>query len=738
MKNNYVVTLLLAAILIPALTFAQCLPGWNYFQPVAINNSLAQTLTNYQVKLTVNTATPIAAGHMNANGDDIRFTTSACANVNYWIESGMNTASTVIWVKVPSLTASGNTTIDMYYGNVAATPVSNGDSVFLLFDDFNGPALNSSKWTVQGSPSILNQTAGILNFAGNNNWEYVRSNTTWNSAVVIESREYCENVSAAMVLGYAGTDNRFTFRENSSNLKGVTFDPDVSGGNAWHTTTYPAVQHSSAAYYEFSLDVDFVGNTIMVNRFCNTTTANCNTTSQSLNAATGTGFYVGFSSYASSYIEHVDWIKVRQFVSQVPVTTVGAEQSTTSIVTAALSVSSFCDGDLSTVNFTANGSYVSGNVFSAQLSGASGSFAAPTVIGTLASSATGPQTINVVIPVATPAGNAYRVRVVSSTPVIMGNDNGSNLTINLRPVLSVTSPFTGICFGFNDTLTASGALSYVWNSGPTTAQIIVSPASPTTYEVYGTDANGCMDTATFIVVVNPNPSILATAVDGTLCDGESDSLMVSGTNTYLWSTTETTSAIEVTPAATTTYTVTGTDANGCMDTTTVQIIVNALPVVTVSSAMDTLCTTDVPALLSGTPAGGTWSGSGVVGATLDPSLANIGSNTATYVYTDSLTGCSSSDSLSIYVDVCTGTVFTLQSSEFTVFPNPNNGTFAVNWNGINTASIEVYNALGQIQEVRIVKSGTLEMFTFETSGFYSVVAIAAEGTRTVQRVVVAE
>jgi hypothetical protein len=70
-----------------------------------------------------------------------------------------------------------------------------------------------------------------------------------------------------------------------------------------------------------------------------------------------------------------------------------------------------------------------GNVFTAQLSDATGNFNLPTNIGTLNSTTDG--TISATIPAGTPSGSGYRVRVISSTPQATGTDNGQNIVIDL-------------------------------------------------------------------------------------------------------------------------------------------------------------------------------------------------------------------------------------------------------------------------------------------------------------------
>lgn len=89
----------------------------------------------------------------------------------------------------------------------------------------------------------------------------------------------------------------------------------------------------------------------------------------------------------------------------------------------------FCQGGNITVPFTASGITGVGNSFIAQLSDAAGSFSTPVTIGSLNGTATSGN-IAAVIPPATPIGNAYRIRVVSTHPVFTGPDNGNNLSIS--------------------------------------------------------------------------------------------------------------------------------------------------------------------------------------------------------------------------------------------------------------------------------------------------------------------
>ncbi len=103
-----------------------------------------------------------------------------------------------------------------------------------------------------------------------------------------------------------------------------------------------------------------------------------------------------------------------------------------SITTGTISGSPFCAGAAVIVPFTISGSYISGNIFTAQLSNASGNFTTPVNIGTLTGTVAG--TINASIPTAAVTGTGYKIRVVSSTPAITGVANTVNLTVNATAI----------------------------------------------------------------------------------------------------------------------------------------------------------------------------------------------------------------------------------------------------------------------------------------------------------------
>jgi hypothetical protein len=148
--------------------------------------------------------------------------------------------------------------------------------------------------------------------------------------------------------------------------------------------------------------------------------------------------------------------------------------------------------------------FASGNVFTAQLSNAAGSFASPVNIGTVTSTAAG--NISATIPASSAAGAGYRVRVVSSDPQLEGSDNGSDIIITSSPSKPTitASGSTTFCAGGSVTLTSGQGNTYQWSPGGQTSQgITVNTAGA--YSVKVTNAEGCISASSDAVNVVVNP-----------------------------------------------------------------------------------------------------------------------------------------------------------------------------------------------------------------------------------------
>ena len=180
--------------------------------------------------------------------------------------------------------------------------------------------------------------------------------------------------------------------------------------------------------------------------------------------------------------------------------------------------------------------------------------------------------------------NPYTVTYTAST----GETATTQVTIKNLPTIVITpNPSLSVCDGSSATLTASGGVSYLWSTGATSAQITVNSSG--TYSVTGTGSNGCQNTASAAFTVNPLPTISISASSTSICAGDSVTLTASGGTSYLWGGGQTANPLTVTPGATTTYSVTGTDVNGCQNTATQQITVTAVDTATVQYAASSYC-----------------------------------------------------------------------------------------------------------------------------------------------------
>lgn len=150
----------------------------------------------------------------------------------------------------------------------------------------------------------------------------------------------------------------------------------------------------------------------------------------------------------------------------------------------------------------------------------------------------------------------------------------ATITVNNLPVVTVNA--RTICTGSSASLTASGASTYSWSNGSATNPLTISPTATTSYTVTGTSTAGCTAIANTSVTVNSLPTISSTS--STICEGLTASLTASGTAvSYVWSNGSVTNPVSVSPSSTTSYTVTGTDANNCISTATGTVTVFPQP-----------------------------------------------------------------------------------------------------------------------------------------------------------------
>lgn len=118
--------------------------GWTKYQSIPINGSSDGELTNYQVEITV----PFQSG-MKSDFGDIRFTLEEGTELSYHLVS-YDASSALFVVKIPTLPTTG-INIRCYYGNPDATTTSDPENTYEFYDDFNGVAINTEKWSIDAN-----------------------------------------------------------------------------------------------------------------------------------------------------------------------------------------------------------------------------------------------------------------------------------------------------------------------------------------------------------------------------------------------------------------------------------------------------------------------------------------------------------------------------------------------------------------------------------------------------------
>ncbi len=198
--------------------------------------------------------------------------------------------------------------------------------------------------------------------------------------------------------------------------------------------------------------------------------------------------------------------------------------------------------------------------------------------------------------------------LVTVNPVISGNSSGSSKSICSNTTTSLTGGTAG---------GGSGSYTYLWQSSSNnstwataagtsnTANYTTASLSSATYFRRVVTSGGCSDTASSILVsINALPTV--TVNSPTICANQTATLTASGASTYTWTGGLSAVSNPTTPALTTntSYTVTGTDVNGCTATATATVTVSgtAPTAITISQSPTPVCAGSVATL---TVSGGT-------------------------------------------------------------------------------------------------------------------------------------
>lgn len=350
-----------------------------------------------------------------------------------------------------------------------------------------------------------------------------------------------------------------------------------------------------------------------------------------------------------------------------------------------------------------------------------------------------------------------------TTEITYTNSNNCSrtvtFTVNPNPTITVTSPT--VCMTGTTTITATGGVNYAWTPGTSlnttnAATVTFTPGETTTYTVTGTDANGCSNTAVSTVTVLPNAPIDA-GPDQTICAGSSATVVASGGATYTWNAgLGAGQSHTVSPTTTTTYTVTGTDANGCVGTDQVVVNVSNPPTAGIAGNASvclgatnpnvtfTAVGANAPFTFTYTLNGGTPQNIISTGNTATISIPTTAEGTFTYALTqvtDAL-GCSQAQTGSATVTVnglptatITGTTQVCQGQTaptLTLTGNGGTAPYTVTYTINNGAPITVNTNLAGVATVS-VPTATIGTFTYQITQIAS--AAGCSQAQTAQTVV---
>jgi len=250
------------------------------------------------------------------------------------------------------------------------------------------------------------------------------------------------------------------------------------------------------------------------------------------------------------------------------------------------------------------------------------------------------------------------------------------ITVTVLPIPTITVTSATICSGNSATLTASGVTTYSWSTGATTSSITVSPATTTTYTVNGSTSGCSAAQKATVVTVIPTPTVTVSATSTSICANSSATLTAGGASVYLWSTGATTSSINVNPASTTTYTVTGSVATplGTCSSVPQTITINVISTPTITVTAATICSGNTATLTASGASVYLWN----TGATTS-SIAITPTTTTTYIVNGSTSGCPAAEQTGVVTVNPTPTV-TITSNNVNCYSG-NSGSATANSSG---------------------------------------------------------
>ena len=273
-----------------------------------------------------------------------------------------------------------------------------------------------------------------------------------------------------------------------------------------------------------------------------------------------------------------------------------------------------------------------------------------------------------------------------------------------------------LCAGATTTLNASSTGFISWYPTPQSQLAVgngssfVTPLlSAGTYTWYAGARSCTFTTSRLAVTVTVNPLPLITVNSGTLCNSSVFTIQPQGALSYSFSGITST----VSPNISSAYTVTGTDANGCINSAICQVSVLPLPQLQLNTTMNFMCAGETVTL----NCSGAQSYSWHTGAVSNSIQVSPSANTNYSVTATGSNGCLSSACITQFVSECTGLGATAEKENSTIYPNPAEDKIRIPQGDYNNAVI--YDVSGkQVLETKLVSSAEMIMVDKLPAGMY--------------------
>lgn len=315
--------------------------NWERRREIKVKENTASTLTNYSTLIYI----PYDSD-MLANFSDLRFIDSTnTEELSYWIENKTDSSFTWVWIKIPTLTASINTTIYMYYNNSLASSNSNIKTTFLIGDDFNDASVDTSIWTTQETPI---ESSGYLRMSGTTVYEGITSISQFTKPLILKTRSrvsstldyskiaiYSESsIGTALVEGYA--------------YEGANSNTIILKGGAWGGSIIKSI--TPITWEEFKT-IRYSNNTIF-----SITGAS---TGYDTQVGTNNNAYISFSNWNGNpgHLD-LDYMFLYEWISSEPTYVIGNEELNAGIFTELLSPPDSINFINPLINFSVNSSSI--------------------------------------------------------------------------------------------------------------------------------------------------------------------------------------------------------------------------------------------------------------------------------------------------------------------------------------------------------------------------------------------